>query len=632
MIAVHLVAAAHIAHWLTTGRTVTPVEPSEAAAFAHAGIVNAGLIFFLVTIALTAIFGRFFCGWGCHLVALQDLSRSLLEKLGRRPKPLRSRLLAWVPMIAFVAAFLWPAFERWRGTGSLAVVEVELTTSEFWATFPGWLIAVLTFLVCGFLAIYFLGAKGFCTYACPYGAIFGVAERLAPLRIRVTDACAGCGHCTAVCTSNVRVHEEVRDYGMVVDNGCMRCLDCVSVCPNDALYYGRGPIPVLAKRRASGRKMKKFPLPWAEEGVLAVSFAAAYFTFHGLYGYIPMLFGLGLAAVLAYLVLLAYQLLTRPNVTFKAWGLKRGGRLQRQGKIYLAAMAVLVVFWVHSAVVRAASARGERTVARAANWQGAVFDLTSPRRELPAATRQQIERGVEGYATANRLGLVDTRGAAPRLAILHYLLGDDESAERHAERAIARDELAGRMHQLLGRQAYERGDPTTAVSRFERAIVADPYDPRPHVSLGIVLAQSGELARARQVFETAAASFGMNAALAYNLGLVEAYDGRLDTAASYFQRALEIEPGRLAARENLAGTLAALGRLQESAEHYGIAVQQSPRDPVTRVFLARVLLALDRFEDAESHVEAALEIAPGQEDALALQRELQRRVETPNSR
>ena len=29
----------------------------------------------------------------------------------------------------------------------------------------------------------------------------------------MTDACEHCGHCTVVCTSNVRVHEEVRDFG-----------------------------------------------------------------------------------------------------------------------------------------------------------------------------------------------------------------------------------------------------------------------------------------------------------------------------------------------------------------------------------------------------------------------------------
>ncbi|MEM7356411.1 MAG: 4Fe-4S binding protein, partial [Acidobacteriota bacterium] len=341
LILVHLVIAAHITHWLVKGRTLTPVEPSEAAALAISGVVNTGLVFFAVTIVLTAIFGRLFCGWACHLVALQDLSRALLEKFGRRPKPLRSRLLRWVPAIAFVYAFLWPAIYRLIKGHPMPELHTEFTTSEFWATFPGWVIGAATFLICGFLAVYFLGAKGFCTYACPYGAIFGVAERLSPWRIRVTDACAGCGHCTAVCTSNVRVHEEVRDFGMVVDSGCMKCLDCVSVCPNDALYYGFGPLPLLTKPRAEGRKMNRFPLSWAEEVVAAVAFAAAFFTFRGLYGQVPFLMSLGLAGVLAYLVLISFQLFQRPNLSFKGWKLKRGGSLQPAAFALLAGMALL---------------------------------------------------------------------------------------------------------------------------------------------------------------------------------------------------------------------------------------------------------------------------------------------------
>jgi ferredoxin-type protein NapH len=229
LIAVHVIIALHIAHWLTTGSTVTPVEPSEAMAFSRASIVNAGLIFFAATILLTAIFGRFFCGWACHVVALQDLCRWMMLKVGITPRPLKSRLLLWVPVFAFVYMFLWPLAYRIYIGDSLAVRGSEMTTSHFWATFPGWVVGGLTFLVCGFACVYFLGAKGFCTYACPYGAMFAAVDKLAPMRIRVTDACESCGHCTAVCSSNVRVHEEVRDWGMVVSPGCMKCGDCVSV-------------------------------------------------------------------------------------------------------------------------------------------------------------------------------------------------------------------------------------------------------------------------------------------------------------------------------------------------------------------------------------------------------------------
>ena len=38
---------------------------------------------------------------------------------------------------------------------------------------------------------------------------------------------------------------------MVVDPGCMKCMDCISVCPNDALYFGFGkPTIAVSKSKA----------------------------------------------------------------------------------------------------------------------------------------------------------------------------------------------------------------------------------------------------------------------------------------------------------------------------------------------------------------------------------------------
>ncbi len=292
LLLVHVLIAVHLAHWWTTGSTVSPLEPSEAMEFAKRGVVNAGFLLFGLAALSTLILGRFFCGWACHLVALQDACRWLLLRVGLRPRPLRSKALALVPLGAFLYMFVWPFV--WRlvsGTSGPPGVELELTKSDFWATFPGPWIGIATFVVCGFACVYFLGSKGFCTYACPYGALFGIVDRASPVRIRVTDACEQCGHCTAACSSNVTVHEEVRRFGMVVDAGCMKCMDCVSVCPMDALYLGVGKPAIGAKPRvAESRRGRRRGLPWVEEGILVGAFGLALATF---YGPIPFLFALG---------------------------------------------------------------------------------------------------------------------------------------------------------------------------------------------------------------------------------------------------------------------------------------------------------------------------------------------------
>ena len=188
LVAVHLAFVAHLAHWWTAGETVTPVEPSESMEAIELGRLNVGLVLFVATIALTLVVGRLFCGWACHFVAYQDAAAWLLARFGLRPRPVRSRLLVLIPFGAAFYMFLWPTLARiGRGTPAPEYAW-ESTTRYFWDTFPGPWFALLTIAVDGLLLVWWLGAKGFCTYGCPYGALFAVAEPLAPRRIRVTDA------------------------------------------------------------------------------------------------------------------------------------------------------------------------------------------------------------------------------------------------------------------------------------------------------------------------------------------------------------------------------------------------------------------------------------------------------------
>jgi ferredoxin len=130
----------------------------------------------------------------------------------------RSRLLVFGPWVVAGHMFAWPIVEHWfwpeeKRLPAIADWELQLQTDRPVATFPGPIMSVATFVIAGGLIVWWLGAKGFCTHGCPYGAFFAVADRFAPVRIKVTDACNGCGHCTQVCTSNVRVHEEVAKHG-----------------------------------------------------------------------------------------------------------------------------------------------------------------------------------------------------------------------------------------------------------------------------------------------------------------------------------------------------------------------------------------------------------------------------------
>ena len=82
LIGIHVVIIAHIVHWLVNGTTPAGIGPAEAMDLGKHDIINVGLLVFITTILATAVFGRFFCGWGCHIVALQDqITESIVTTL-----------------------------------------------------------------------------------------------------------------------------------------------------------------------------------------------------------------------------------------------------------------------------------------------------------------------------------------------------------------------------------------------------------------------------------------------------------------------------------------------------------------------------------------------------------------------
>lgn len=460
LVLVHLLIAAHFVHWWLTGSTFTPVEPSESMEFSTRGIVNGGFVFFVIAIGSTAILGRWFCGWGCHVVALQDGSRWLLGKIGMTPRLVDLGPLRAVPWLAFVYMFVAPLLDRALAGQTLGIVGSHFTTDDLWRTFPKtWVEAIATFAVCGFVVVWLLGSKGFCTYGCPYGGIFGVADQVAPVRIRVTDACEGCGHCTAVCTSNVNVSREVREYGMVVDPGCMKCLDCVSVCPNDALYVGIGMPALFASPRSAPTKTTSNPptkpkfdwarlalsavfafgalsiflwhdgignlrftaIAWAftfafmllfrgkarpkadhtfaEEALMAALFLGAMACFRGLHDSVPFLFALGISSLLAWWGIELLRMFWSPDVRAQKTVLKRAGRWTTWGVVFVT--SALPIGWLgYTGFREQREERATREQDRAAEHARRERSISDYNAGVEAAQRGRIEDAIAAFRRA----------------------------------------------------------------------------------------------------------------------------------------------------------------------------------------------------------------------------------------
>lgn len=569
LLGVHAVIALHITHYLLTRRTLSPVEPSESMYTLELGYVNAGFIFFGVALLGTLIFGRFFCGWGCHIVALQDLCGWIMKRLGVRPRPFRSRLLLFAPLVLAFYMFAWPTVKRLvLGTAPpFPGFTNHLLTSDLWATFPGPLFAVLTFVTCGFAAVYFLGNKGFCTYGCPYGAMFGMLDQASPGKIVVSDACEQCGHCTATCTSNVRVHEEVRLYGMVVDPGCMKCMDCVSVCPKGALSFSFAKPSLFKKKRPAAAPAKRYDLPLVEElGVAAVALVST-LAFRDLYNGPPLLMSVGLAAITAFLALKLLHLFRRPSVRANHLELKSAGRMRRPGWIFATLTVLWLLFTSHSAFAQWHRAWGRHYLDRTEASRADVLSGAFHHKQYSSTHAQAASEAFHHFSLADRWGLRGVVDVKLGLAWCRLLQSDYRGAAQKAGEALA---LA-------------------------------PEEPE--LRKNLVDIQRAEAAA--EVVESPGAE------VRFQRGMQLAEAGRLEEAAEEFAASVETAPESVPARFNLGGVLRRLGRDEAAIEQLEIARRLAPADADVCVELGLAYRAAGENAKAIEALRRAIELNPG---------------------
>lgn len=705
LITIHLAFAAHIAYWLT-GRdgslrtTVTPVEPSESMSTLELGLVNAGFVFFAVAILSTLLFGRFFCGWGCHIVALQDACGWAMKKLGVHPKPFRSRLLLWAPLLLALYMFIWPTFRRealvpligedidrdgskatlvtglresllqrdLNGDGRIArpgepgdfvpgVSEAALNrdlngngtktdtlpeyhefplwlglsgpppkfqkhflTQDFWATFASWPIAIPFLAICGFATVYFMGAKAYCSYGCPYGGFFAPIDRLSPFRIRVNDNCNQCGHCTAVCTSNVRVHEEVRDYGAVVDPGCMKCLDCISVCPTDALRVGPGAPAIFTTPRDPGSSQlakarehaqKRYDLTLREELAIGAMFLLFFSGYRGMYGLVPLLMAMGIAMIVAFMVFKSWRLLRDQNVRAPFWQLKRGGKLLPAGVVFLAATCLLAGVGLQGLVIKLAFWSGDAVAARLqrtdAAWQAAGKPYQIGARDRADAKSAIDAITLAGGVRDGGIAFYTTPAQHERLVLLYSFTGENDKAERH---------LVTLMH------ATEPGPQWTGSLIAYLDARKAPLDEREPILTSLLHKWPANDTLRRALADNHLRAGRPDAAIAlYNDRLKQAprdavaiasaavlrlnlQPPRTAEAITMLRDALKQNPDSPTLREALAQALAVSGDLPQAATELFATIQREPT-PQRWYLLSRLYRSLGRAADAADAEEKA---------------------------
>ncbi|MDB4324852.1 tetratricopeptide repeat protein [bacterium] len=599
LVLLHLAIAAHATHWLLAGESLSPVEPSESMYTLELGQVNAGFVFFVVAILLTLVFGRFVCGWGCHLVALQDLCGWVMKRFGIRPQPFRSRTLAFAPFVVAFLMFVWPTLRRlFVDPGPpFPGFSNHLVTDGFWDTFPGPVVAVLTLLSCGFATVWFLGAKGFCTYACPYGAFFAVTDRLSPMRIVVTDDCEQCGHCTATCTSNVRVHEEVARFGRVVDPGCMKCLDCVSVCPKNALSLGFARPAFLDRVRGATRR---FGLGLGPELAVAAIALVSALIFRGLYkgpyGGPGLLMATALGGITAFIGLKSWQLIRRPTLRLHRFVLKDAGRLTSAGIGFAVVATLWLALTAHSGLVEWSRERGTVWLNRTEATRDDVFGGARELSSLSVAHHQAAERAHSYLGRAHRWALVPTFEVEAGLAWTSLLRGELDEGLAYLQQAIdiAPDNAGLRRDAVvLYLRAGRLDDAVEAAMAIADLDAATAQD---HFYRAGLLTEAGRPEDAIEAYRDCLARVPDAGQARYNLGGLLRRQGRNDEALTELLEVQRLVPGDRDTQVELGLTYQALGDRQAALRHLQRAIALAPDHPESQSHLPSLIESL-RLED-----------------------------------
>lgn len=208
---------------------------------------NAGdLILVISMLLITAIMGRFFCGFLCSFGSMGDLFWFLGTKLKlRRPKISQraDRLLKGLKYVILIGIVLlvWTL-----GLSILGGTANPWTIFGMYATLSGWadlssLISIGALLLLLIIAGSMLIERFFCRYLCPLGAVFSIVSKFRLFKIRKpVQNCGGCQACTKRCSMGIPL------YGMnvVSDSECIDCMNCVEICPRGNVKAN--PKPALA--------------------------------------------------------------------------------------------------------------------------------------------------------------------------------------------------------------------------------------------------------------------------------------------------------------------------------------------------------------------------------------------------
>lgn len=233
----------------------------------------------LITVALTLLLGRVFCGWICPLGAVHAIA-SWFRPIPKKRPPLERRspwqrakyilLIALILMAVFgghwIGVFdpipllyrslttgVLPATQYAVEDGSKAVYDANPKVGGFpitklteppyrfardkvfrvaRQTFTGNTLILLLFI--GIVILNLVRPRFWCRYLCPLGGLLGLLAQRPALRLKNdANACRNCGKCNLACPAAAQPDQQ----GQWLSTECFGCWNCIGACKFNALSF-----------------------------------------------------------------------------------------------------------------------------------------------------------------------------------------------------------------------------------------------------------------------------------------------------------------------------------------------------------------------------------------------------------
>jgi ferredoxin len=214
-----------------------------------------------VTLVISLLLGRVFCGWVCPLGSIFDAYGWVLRQFHIRfegPSPWWFRFKYYL-LAAILLFATFGAVSPLMGFDPIVLLTRTVATvlnplwlrreSFFWQIedapkYYGYFVDLGTLLLfLGIMSATTRLSRIWCRTACPLGAYLAVLSRNSVLR-RDTKDCVHCNICAVACPTGAINFKNEEVYN---ESECIKCFSCTQACPVDANFFTyKSPVPAVS--------------------------------------------------------------------------------------------------------------------------------------------------------------------------------------------------------------------------------------------------------------------------------------------------------------------------------------------------------------------------------------------------